>query len=247
MGFPKKRLSRVSLLGGATVVLVLLLIGAVMALGRGDDAAPTESSGAPVPETTAVPTTDVVEPSDDDASVTTSTLGSSTTDDSEVPATTSTALAPTTVADAPETTVHDVPAREVEVRDPIDLEETGDFGTGVTAEVLEIRAVDGVARRPGEVSGPALRIEVRLTNDTDEAIDLAGARIDVAYGPDRIPGLILSEPDVVLFPLTLPPRSHADAASVFVVPLDQRDQIQVAVWYTVDAPIIVFEGSAPIR
>ncbi len=128
---------------------------------------------------------------------------------------------------------------------PIDFDEAGDFGTGVTAEIIGLEAVDGEARLPGEIAGPASRVEVRLVNDSGETIDLSGARIEITYGPDRTPGITLGQPDIVEFPASLEPGGRADAASVFVVPADQRENVQVAVWYTVDAPIVVFEGSAP--
>lgn len=187
--------------------------------------------------------------------------GSGTSNESNASSTTSTSIAaddtatdvttPTVVVSTDPavsaTTVHDIvddtPREEL---DPIPLDETGDFGTGVTAVVVDITAVDGEARLPGEIAGPALRVQVRLTNDTAETINLSGARIDVTYGADRTPGILLGQPDVVLFPPSLGPGKAAVAASVFVVPVEARELVQVAVWYTVDAPIVVFEGAAPV-
>ena len=57
-------------------------------------------------------------------------------------ATTVPATGPTT----PASTIHEVPVDSLEVLPPIDFDEAGDFGTGVTAEIIGLEAVDGEAR-----------------------------------------------------------------------------------------------------
>lgn len=137
-----------------------------------------------------------------------------------------------------------VPVDPVVVNDPIDLDDTGDFGTGLTMEVLLIEPVDGEATGRFEVAGPALQIHLQAINDTDDLIPLARTQVDVSYGEDRTPGLALSGPDVIPFPTTLAAGERARATVVFRVPVDQRDQVQILVNHGTDAPTIVFEGAA---
>lgn len=58
---------------------------------------------------------------------------------------------------------------------------------GVRLTVEAVRAVDGQAAGPGESSGPALAIDVRITNDTDAAVSADGLVVNV-YGADAVPG-----------------------------------------------------------
>lgn len=137
-----------------------------------------------------------------------------------------------------------VPVDPVVVNDPIDLDDTGDFGTGLTMEVLRIESVDGEATDRFEVAGPALQIHLQATNNTDDLITLARTQVEVSYGEDRIPGLELSGPGVTAFPTSLAAGERARATVVFRVPVDQRDQVQILVNHGTDAPTIVFEGAA---
>jgi hypothetical protein len=141
-------------------------------------------------------------------------------------------------------TLEAVPVEPLVVNDPIDLDATGDFGTGLTVRVLGIESVDGEATRRFEVAGPALRIRLEVTNTTDDDIALTRTQVDVSYGEDRTPGIELSGPDVAEFPTSLAAGERAAAAVVFGVPADERDQVQVVVTHGTEAPVIVFEGSA---
>jgi hypothetical protein len=138
-----------------------------------------------------------------------------------------------------------VPTGTVAIADPIPPDEVGDFGTGVTAEIVTIEAVEGVAQLPGEISGPALRVRVQLTNDSDQVVNLSRVLVDVTYGPDRTPGLALGEPGAEPFIGELASGRSAEGVYVFRVPDDERGQVQVYVSYDVEAPTLVFEGPAP--
>jgi hypothetical protein len=142
-------------------------------------------------------------------------------------------------------TMATVPVGTVEVRDPIPLDETGDFGTGLSVQLVGIEAIEGEARTQGEISGPALRIELELTNDSDEAISLEQVQVEVTYGEERTPGIELTGSGTVPFPESVAPDDSTTGTVVFVVPADQRDLVQIVVTQTTGAPIIVFEGSAP--
>lgn len=136
------------------------------------------------------------------------------------------------------------PAGPLEENPPVGFDEVGDFGTGLEVELLGITAVKGEARLPGEVAGPALQVKVQATNTGTKPLSLVDAQLEVFYSPQRTPGLLLGAPGVVEFPDTLAPGESATATYVYAIPVDQRDDLHIQVLYSVDAPIVVFEGSA---
>lgn len=231
--------------GSAAVVVIAVIVIALVAGGGDDDAAAGDTTAAGVtslaaPSTTGASTAASTPPTTADSAATTAAS----------PATTATTVPgptapPTTGVPPSPTSLVTVPDGEIEVADPIDTDEVADFGTGVTAEIVDLEAVDGVAKLPGEISGPSLRVTVRLTNGTDAPLALARVQVDLNSGSDRAPGLALTEPDAAPFVGELAPGDSADGVYVFGVPVDRRDQVQVLVLYSVDAPMVVFEGPAP--
>lgn len=137
-----------------------------------------------------------------------------------------------------------VPVEEVETAPPVELEETGDFGTGVKLEIVEINAVEGKARGPGEISGPALQLVLEATNDSDKGVWLEGMVIALDHGPDHTPAIGLSEPGTDPFEGRLAAGGTARATYVFKVPVEERDQVRVVASYTGKAPTLVFRGDA---
>ena len=142
-------------------------------------------------------------------------------------------------------TLATVPVDTVVVLDPIPLDDTGDFGTGLSVQLVDIEAIEGEARTQGEIAGPALRVHVEVTNDSDEPISLERTQVEVTYGDDRSPGILLTGSGTTPFAESVAPGDSSTGIFVFVVPVDQRDVVQVAVTQTTGTPIILFEGSAP--
>jgi hypothetical protein len=238
-------------IGAALVALIVVIVIAVVAGGGDDDASATATTAAAgstvvsTPGTTAVTGTTsagATTPTTQPADTATADGSTASTVASTAPGPTS---PPTTGVPPSPTSLVTVPDGTIPVNDPIDTDEVGDFGTGVTAEIVRIEAVDGVAELPGEISGPALRITVRLNNGTDAPLVLPRVQVDVNAGADRAPGLALTEPGGAPFTGELAPGESADGVYVYGVPLDRRDQVQVLVLYSVEAPIVVFEGPAP--
>ena len=69
---------------------------------------------------------------------------------------------------------------------PVALDEPAFFGNGVVARVTSLEAVQGEARGPGEIAGPALRVVVEIRNTSERAVSLARSVVIVSYG--REPG-----------------------------------------------------------
>jgi hypothetical protein len=116
---------------------------------------------------------------------------------------------------------------------PIPIDEPGTIEPGVTASIDTIEAVQGEARGPGEVSGPAIRFRVSIKNST------------VDYGADRTPALQLYEPGASTLPSSAEAGATASAVYIFTVPVDQRGLVHVTVDYAVGIPPLEFIGPVP--
>lgn len=114
---------------------------------------------------------------------------------------------------------------------------------GVTARVKSVTAVDGAAALPGEVTGPAVLAELELTNDSGAPIDLSTTVVNLAYGADRTPANTFST-GTSSFSGTLDTGSSAAASYVFAVPTDEQGELRLTLDYSVDVPVVVFEGGA---
>ena len=208
------------------VLIAVATVGVVMTSGDGD----ASRSG---PEVGSIVSTDATSPATSPPT-------------SEQVADTASAPASTEAADSTAAqTLVTVPVDTVAVLDPIPLDETGDFGTGLAVRLIDIEAIDGEARTQGEVAGPALRVTVEVTNNSNEPISLERTQVDVTSGNDRTPGIVLSGSGTAPFPASVAPGASTTGTVVFIVPLDQRDVVQVAVTQTTGTPIVVFEGTAP--
>ncbi|MGY1751796.1 hypothetical protein [Blastococcus sp. SYSU D01042] len=115
-------------------------------------------------------------------------------------------------------------------------------GDGVTGSLVSITAIDGSGVGRGNVAGPALRVTVRLTNGTDEAVPLEGVAVELTHGTDAVPASPLDDPSASPFGGTLDAGATAEAVYVFSVPADDRRDVSVAVGYRPGAPFMVFRG-----
>lgn len=127
----------------------------------------------------------------------------------------------------------------------VGLDDPAAFESGVTARLDELEAVQGEAQGPGEVSGPAVRVTIELTNGTGAAIALDRTVINVYGGPEQTPGSPLSGPGVDEFSGSLAAGGSATGVYVFALPLDQRDPLQVTVSYDPEDVTVLFEGPGP--
>ena len=149
-------------------------------------------------------------------------------------------------ASMPPATMETVPEGELVVDEPIDIDETAEVAEGgVTVSIVDIEAVEGEARGQFEIAGPSLRVTVEIVNDTDEEFPLPTGQIEVFYGRELTPGIVLSGPGVVALPDSIAPRSSATATVVYNVPPEEREYVQVVVILNLDEPVLVFEGEAP--
>jgi hypothetical protein len=131
-----------------------------------------------------------------------------------------------------------VPTKSVSLRNKSEL------GNGVSVRVTKVESVKGKARGPGEIAGPALRVTVRVANETARAVSMSLALVNVYYGTDKTPAPALSGPGVEPLRASIASGRAASGRYVFGVPRGQRDVLQVEFSYTTDAPTVIFSGAA---
>jgi hypothetical protein len=126
---------------------------------------------------------------------------------------------------------------------PVGLDASPVVVPGVTLRVKGITSIDGVASLAGEVSGPAVRAELELTNASGAPVDLGTTVVAVAYGAERVPANTLAT-GTSSFVGTVDTGSSATGVYVFAVPSDDQASLRLTVDYAVGVPVVVFEGSA---
>jgi hypothetical protein len=156
------------------------------------------------------------------------------------PATTPASDAPTPVPSESPTPVTQPPAG-----DPVPIDTPAEVVTGLTASISGIEAVDGVAKGPGEVSGPSIRFTVTIANATGAPVDLTGTVVTVDYGADRTPAGQLYEPGAVPLATSVAAGGTASGVFVFAIPRESRGLVHITVDYAVDVAPLVFAGATP--
>jgi hypothetical protein len=96
---------------------------------------------------------------------------------------------------------------------------------------------------PGEISGPALRVSVRIDNGSSKPLNLDEVFVSLhdATGADGSP---MSGNGSVPFTGTLAPGGTATGVYVFSVPGQHRNPVTVTVLYSPSTAAVVFRGNA---
>ena len=136
-----------------------------------------------------------------------------------------------------------VRAVTVATKPPVSLRAVADFGTGVTAQIMSIRAIEYHAVGPGQVSGPGLRLVIQVNNGTAKSIDLDNAVVTIADARGT-PGVDMNGPGSSSSPLRglLAPRHKASGTYVFTIPAGYRAPVTVNFSYAGGEPVVLFKG-----
>lgn len=126
-----------------------------------------------------------------------------------------------------------------------DIDDVATVVEGVTAEVVSMTAFESSSEQPGDLAGPALKVVVRVTNSTDAPLDLGGATVNLAYGPDLSPAPPLGDTVATGLPATLAAGESADGEYSFSIPVDARSDVGVTVDLLTGEPYVAFRGAAP--
>jgi hypothetical protein len=126
------------------------------------------------------------------------------------------------------------------------IAQPGTIKPGLTAQFTKFEAVDGIAKTPGEVSGPSVRFTVVITNSGSAAESLATTVVTAYYGDDNTPALQLSEPGGSDLPQSVAAGSTATGVYIFTIPADQRNNVRLEVDYSTKVTPLIFQGALPL-
>ncbi|MEU1971941.1 hypothetical protein ABZ477_09805 [Microbacterium sp. NPDC019599] len=133
-----------------------------------------------------------------------------------------------------------------EEADEVPLDEPATAADDIVVEVTSIKAVTAGREVPGEQSGPALAVSVRITNNSDEPVDTSGANVNLTFGGDeRVPGVTVTSEDATVWPGSVPPGDSATAVFVFSKIGVPSGDIRVIVDLLATEPDVVFIGPEP--
>lgn len=116
-------------------------------------------------------------------------------------------------------------------------------GDATTVSLALIEAVQGEAVAPGETSGPAIRVTVRIDNTSDEPLDTSYVVVNAYVGEDRTPAPGLGHPGGAPFEGTLEPGASAEGVFLFSVAPESRSDVLIGVDYRAGQPTVTFRGS----
>lgn len=115
---------------------------------------------------------------------------------------------------------------------------------GFTVRLTGLKAIQSKGRGPGEVSGPALRVDVLLTNGTSKAFD-ASALVVTLLDSEDDPGEEMLGPPHAPMRKIVQPGDSVSGVWVFNVPTNRRNPVKILVTLPTDAPVLLFSGRAP--
>lgn len=112
---------------------------------------------------------------------------------------------------------------------------------GLTATVTSVESYTATARRPGEVSGPAVKVTLKLQNATGSAFALSAATVNAYYGSASTPaGPVAGDPAAKPFTGSLQSGATATAVYVFTVPSDDSGDVTLTLSDQAGAQLVVF-------
>lgn len=117
----------------------------------------------------------------------------------------------------------------------------GEDATTVSLALIE--AVEGEAVAPGETSGPAIRVTVRIENTSAEPLDTAYVAVNAYVGADRAPAPGLNHPGGTPFEGAIEPGGSAEGVYLFTVSEESRSDVLIGVDYRPGQPTITFRGA----
>lgn len=112
---------------------------------------------------------------------------------------------------------------------------------GLTAKVASVESYTATATRPGEVSGPAVKVTLTLVNSTGSPFALSTATVNAYYGSASTPAdPVQGDASAKPFSGTLKPGATATAVYVFTVPAADAGDVTLTLSDQAGARLVVF-------
>lgn len=126
------------------------------------------------------------------------------------------------------------------------FDDTAPVASQLVVEVTSVEAVTAGRDIPGEISGPAVKVEIQVENIGTSAVDTSGASVNLTYGDDDLlPAASVMDGASVMLPGSLAPGATAVASYTFAVPLEDDRNVRIMVDILADEPDVVFNGPRP--
>jgi hypothetical protein len=135
-----------------------------------------------------------------------------------------------------------VPSKAVTSRPPVKLDKPAKPTGDVVVTLPSIKAINAKGQGPGEVSGPALAVTVRVQNNGDKPVDLSNTVVNLTAA-NGDPGAMMTGSPASPLPSEVKAGKTASGVYVFAVPKNQRDPITVEASINPDVPVVVFRGT----
>jgi hypothetical protein len=127
------------------------------------------------------------------------------------------------------------------VADSVARDATADFGDGVTAVIDGVTPFTAEGSGVGEISGPAVRVAMSITNGSAAAIPLDAVTVNAFSGAGQTPAApVSSDAAAVPFSGSLAPGATMTGAYSFSVAADDADSLVVSVSRGAGTPLVVF-------
>jgi hypothetical protein len=114
--------------------------------------------------------------------------------------------------------------------------------SGVSVRLDGVTAITAKAQLPGEISGPAIEITVRVLNTSTQSISLNDVVVN-ATDSTGVPGVQMSASPAAPFPASVAAGQQATGIYVFTLGTAHRDPVSITVSYRPGAPVALFTGN----
>ncbi len=126
---------------------------------------------------------------------------------------------------------------------PVQLSAPAEFGNGVTVSILGHQKITTTARRPGEMSGPAIKFEVAIANGSRGAIFIGNTVVN-AQDAGNTPFVAFRSSPSSALPGSLGVGKRMTGVYVFQLPAHFRNPVMLSVRYSTAFPVARFVGDA---
>ena len=137
-----------------------------------------------------------------------------------------------------------VPSEPLPELPAVDLTAESDRAGSVVVSLPLMESVGGKATLPGEVSGEALRVTIRVRNNSAAAVSVDTVVVNAYRGEERIPLESLISPGGRPFTGSVAPGAEATGVYLFLVDVSDRSDVTITVDLKAGTPASVFRGDA---
>lgn len=153
-------------------------------------------------------------------------------------ATSATSTSPTA---RPRSALEPVPTSHPSTLPPVDVSATVWPRPDVAVAVRRLDSVDVDAHGPGEIAGPAARVDLAFTNSGKTDADLTPVRVSMLLGAGAAPAPPVESATSEIRGL-LRAGEETTGSYAFSIPANYEGRVAVVVTYVPDAPQLLFEG-----